>query len=333
MKTALLFVNVGSPGFPQRKSVGRYLVRFLTDPDVIQMPAIFRHILVRGIIVPFRAVRSAAKYRQVWTEGGSPLVVYSNQFVEQVQKLLPDVPVSMAYRYSSPYISESVEQLIADGAEKIILFPLYPQYAESTTGSAIKEFRRVMGTYPEVEPEIIGPFYAQPDYLKASAEKIKNYSPEHYDHVLFSYHGLPLSQVEATHPGRTCAELGCAEQIGEANAGCYQAQCAHNTRLLAGRLGLADGKYSMAYQSRLHGRWLRPFADEQIKNLPAKGAKRLLVVAPSFVTDCLETLHELDIEYRELFAEAGGENLDRVACLNADAAWAAVAKKIAGLSS
>jgi len=322
-QTAIILINIGSPDSPHISSVRKYLKEFLTDKRVIEMPALFRYLLVYGIIAPFRSPKSAKKYREVWTDSGSPLMVHSQNLQQDLQDNIGDKSdVYLAMRYGNPGIKVILKEIEQKNYDKLVIVPLYPQYAASTTGTAIDKVMKSVSKWNR-KPEIvkIGAFYNHTAYLSSLAEKVESYQPAIYDHILISFHGLPLKQVYKAHSGETCDDVDCANKINAENHKCYQAQCYHTARLLTEKLNLIEKQYTVAFQSRFSKNWLEPFTDNVLEQLAEQGKKKILVVCPSFIADCLETLHEIEIEYKEVFLQKGGEQLTMVPALNSDKYW------------
>ena len=323
-KTAVLLINIGTPASTAVKDVRRYLFRFLNDKRVIDLPWLLRKILVNIIIVPFRAGRSAGMYKKLFTEKGSPLLYYQNNLVEKLNRITSqEIKVYSAMRYSRPFVSDALTEINKQQPDEIVVVPLFPQYASSTTGSSLGiTYNHIQHWNVIPSVRTIGPFYNHPAFIKVFAGKILSRKPMEFDHVLFSYHGLPLRQVKAAHEGKSCSELNCTMELHEENKYCYLAQCSETTRLLADECNLAENHYSMSFQSRLGKNWLAPNTGDVLKTLAQQGKKRVLVVSPSFVTDCLETIVEIGIEYKELFLQNGGERLELVESLNDSDLWA-----------
>ena len=322
-KTAVLLVNLGSPDSPATSDVRRYLRQFLNDPRVIDIPAVSRKLLVNLIIVPFRSPKSAKIYKQLWTDQGSPLIQYGNELKEQVQEAIDDqhYDVFLAMRYQNPSIATVLEEVKRGRYSKIVVFPLFPQYASATTGSVHEEVMRIIKKW-WVIPELrfISQYYDDAFFLKAWEERGKAYDHREYDHILFSYHGLPERQVDKVHNDSLCTDK-CTEEITPENQYCYKAACYATTRLIASILGIPKEKYTVCFQSRLDKKWLRPFSDDMVVQKAKEGARKLLVFSPAFVADCLETTIEIGEEYAELFKENGGQKLTLVESLNTHPAW------------
>lgn len=322
-KSAILLVNVGTPDNPSVNAVRRYLFQFLNDPRVIDLPWLARKILVNLIIVPFRAPQSAKLYQRLWTREGSPLLINSLKLQEKLQSKLNGVAdVFMAMRYQQPSIRKAMDTIRTAGYTKVIILPLFPQYASSTTGTATQavfDEMRKWNTIPQVH--VINHFYDHPAFLVAFALRIASYNPETYDYVLFSYHGLPNNHNDKSHPGIASATCTCGKAMPSHGRLCYKAACYETTRQLVERLHLPEDRYSTSFQSRLSNNWMKPFTDHTLKELAQKGIKRLLVIAPSFTADCLETTDEIGHEYKKEFIAAGGQELTLVESLNADDRW------------
>lgn len=323
MQKAIVLINVGTSDSPNTKDVRPYLREFLGDKRVIDLPAIPRWLLVNMIIAPFRAPKSAKLYDQLWTEKGSPLRYISEDLAEKMQELVgKNTGVSVAMRYGNPSIKHVLKKVLQQQPDELIIVPIYPQYAESTTGTVVEaclEYLKKQVVIPKIK--VVGQFYEHPAFIEAFRQKISSFQPEKYDHILFSYHGLPESHIKRIHPENAIESCNCQQEMPAHGKYCYRATCFATTRLLQRACGISENKSSVAFQSRLTKKWLRPFADEQVVELAKKGVKKLLVVAPAFVTDCLETSIEIGIEYEELFKKYGGEKLQLVSSLNAEDYW------------
>lgn len=324
---AILIANLGSPAAPTPEALKPYLNEFLMDPFVIDTPYLLRAFLVKGIIIPRRSKASAEAYQKIWTPQGSPLVTYTQDLAQGVQKLLPNVPVRWAMRYGQPSLESVLEQLKNEGFQKLLFVPLYPQYALASTESTVQKVQELnLKKQWNFDFEHFHSFYKEEFYLDASAKIYQKFLEARpaYNHYLFSYHGLPERHVKKLDPsGEHCLmKNNCCDVETPNNRFCYRHQCVVNTREIAKRLGLKDGSWSLSFQSRL-GRdpWLKPFTDVEIPLLAKSGVKRLAVFSPAFVADCLETLEEIAMRGSESFVEAGGETLDLVPSLNADPIW------------
>lgn len=319
----VLLVNLGTPDEPRRGAVYRYLRQFLSDPRVIDVPFV-RHVIMPLLVVPLRAGESAKAYRKLWTEAGSPLKVYGEALARGVQERLgDDFVVELAMRYQHPSIEGAIDRLLAARIRHLVVLPLFPQYAASTTASIQAEVMRVLETRWYIPPlTIADSFFADPDFLALFAKKGRQFDLDSYDHVLFSYHGLPERHLTKAPGGEGCLKGDCCARIHPGNQYCYRAQCAATTRGIAALLDLSPDRYTMCFQSRL-GRdpWLQPYTEDTVRQLAAQGARKVLVFCPAFVSDCLETTIEIGEEYAEVFEEAGGQRLDLVPSLNDDPEW------------
>ena len=331
MKTCVLLINLGTPDSPSVKDVRKYLFEFLNDPRVIDINPIGRFFLVNFIIVPFRAPKSAKIYKELWTKDGSPIMIYGESVKAKLQKELGnDFEVELAMRYQNPGLDEVCARMEKRGYEKIIVVPLFPQYASASTGSAIDKAMKLISKWWVIpELKIISQFYDNEDYLNCVIEQSKKYNFNDYDHILFSYHGLPVRQVDKVYSdGKPCDDHKCDEEINEDNKYCYKATCYATTRLLAEKLNLPKERYTVCFQSRLDKDWLEPFSDKVVEEWAKKGAKKLLVFSPAFVADCLETTVEIGIEYQNIFKEHGGEKVQLVESLNDHPMWMDALKKM-----
>lgn len=323
-RTAWVLVNVGTPEQPVTGAVRRYLREFLDDPKVIDLPFLLRKFLVHAIIVPFRAPRSAKKYRQIWNDQGSPLLIHMQQLVEKLQaRAQAGTDIFGCMRYGQPALKDFLQNLHTKKYSKVIVLPLYPQYADSTTGSVEQLIASVGKQTTNSVPgiRIIDQFYDHPGFIASFAERIKVHDPSSFDHVLFSYHGLPLRQLQKGHPEQTVTECKCHHTMPEYGHHCYRATCYATTRLLAEAAGIAHDRCSTSFQSRLSRNWMQPFTDETLVRLATEGKKKVLVVPASFVADCLETTLEIGMEYKELFIENGGRELVMTESLNSSDCW------------
>jgi len=322
-KIGVLLVNLGTPDAPTFGKVGSYLSQFLNDKRVIDVPWLLRKFLVNLIIVPFRTSNSTKIYKEVWTENGSPLLYYSNIVKDKLNQRLGDgFQVHLAMRYKNPSIPSVLLEMRKANYDKIIVVPMFPQYASASTGSALEEVMKEIASWwviPEIA--VISQYYDHPKYIDAVIEQAQKYDLKSYDHVLFSYHGLPVRQVDKVYDDGLCEDHDCEHEITEDNKYCYKATCFATTRLLAGRLGLDEADYTVCFQSRLDKNWLEPFSDKVVEEWGKKGAKKLLVFSPAFTADCLETIVEIGDEYQELFEEHGGEKVQLVESLNDSETW------------
>lgn len=322
---AVLFANLGSPDTPEVPDVRRYLNQFLMDPYVIQLPWILRRMIVSLFVLPSRPVKSAEAYKRVWTDRGSPLVVLSQDLLEQV-KAQTGIPVAMAMRYGNPSIAGELEQLAAiEGVKEILFIPLYPHYAESTVLTAVKEAEAAIADLGlQVTLKVLAPFYEHPDYIAALVASAQPWLQQDFDHVLLSYHGVPESHLTKADPtGAHCLKVAdCCNSPSSAHTTCYKHQVLRTTAAFVAAAGLKPEQYTVAFQSRLgRAKWLEPSTEHTLRELTRKGVKNLLVLCPAFVTDCLETLEEIEIRGTEVFQQAGGQRLMLVPCLNAHPQW------------
>ena len=323
-KTGVLIVNLGTPDDPNWSSVYRYLKQFLLDPRVIDYPWLPRNLLVRGIIVPFRTSSSSKLYKQLWTENGSPLKYYGERVVDGVRDILgDDYVVELAMRYQNPSIESAIEKLNKAQVTDVIVLPMFPHYASASTGSVHEEVMRIYskkGAIPNIK--IINSYHDYEPLIEVFSENARQFDLDSYDHILFSYHGLPKRQlVKSNDCGHCQSKPDCCRTISIKNQFCYSAQCYETTRLIADKLHLTEDQYTVCFQSRLGKGWIEPFSDKVIEELAAKGAKRLLFFSPAFVADCLETIIEIKTEYQEEFEEVGGEHIDLVPSLNDNPKW------------
>jgi ferrochelatase len=325
--TGILIVNLGTPDAPTRPAVYRYLKQFLLDPRVIDINPIARNLLVRGIIAPFRSGKSAAAYRELWTENGSPLKFYGENLVRQVQGLLGEnYMVRLGMRYQNPSLESAVADLMQAKVSKIKVFTLFPQYASATTGSVHEEVMRILSRQQIIpDLEFVSSYASWPAMVDIYANNARQFDLGAYDHVLFSYHGVPQRQLRKGDAFGHCLQgPNCCQTLTPVNQFCYSAQCYATTRAIAGNLGLRPEQYTVCFQSRL-GRdpWTQPYTVKVIEELAKqRGVKRLLVFCPAFTADCLETTIEIGAEYREEFEHWGGEQLDLVPSLNDKPEWA-----------
>jgi ferrochelatase len=324
----VLLVNLGSPDSPTKKDVRPYLDEFLMDERVIDAPKWLRTLLVRGIILNTRPKKSARAYAKIWWEEGSPLIIISERFREKVQAQTK-LPVALGMRYGSGSIEEGLEQLEAKGVSEVLLVPLYPHYAMSSYETVVVKALEVQAArFPKMHITTFPAFYRDHDYIKvlsdSIAEGLKGFE---YDHVLFSYHGIPERHIRKSDPTRFHCKIDgqCCKTNSVAHHTCYRHQCYDTTELVKKQLGLPDEKVSTSFQSRLAGDpWLKPYTDYEFKRLAEEGKTRLAVITPAFVSDCLETLEEIAMEGEEEFMEAGGKSYKHISCLNDRDDWVAL---------
>ena len=325
VKRAVILMNLGSPDSTEAPDVKRYLTEFLMDGRVIDYPWLFRKILVQGIIVPTRASNSAEAYKTIWTRDGSPLIHLTRELQQALQPQV-DEPVEIAMRYGNPSMEQAYERVLASvpGLEEVVAIPLYPHYAMASYETAVeyaKEvYRKKKYTF---NLRFIRPFYDEPHYLHALSELIRPYLSRDYDHILFSYHGIPARHIKKTDPTHhhCLSSKDCCDIPSMAHGRCYRHQCFATTEKVVQRLGIPEGKYSNSFQSRLGKGWLEPFTDIRLEEMPREGIKKLLILCPAFVSDCLETLEEIAIRGKETFLAAGGEEYEMIPCLNVDPLW------------
>jgi ferrochelatase len=322
---AVLLANLGSPDAPEVPEVRAYLRQFLMDPYVIQLPWILRALIVNLLVLPKRPHSSAEAYRSVWTDEGSPLISFSEKMQEALQAKV-DIPVALSMRYGNPSIESQIKKLSAmDGIDEILFIPLYPHFADSTISTSVKEAERVIKQNKlPVKLLTLKPFYDNDAYIDALVSSALPWLEKDFDHVLFSYHGLPESHITKADPtGSHCLQTeNCCATESSAHATCYRHQVLKTTECFAAKTNLKPEQYTVAYQSRLgRAKWLEPSTEQTLTRLAQRGIKKLLVLCPAFVTDCLETLEEIDIQGRETFLSAGGEELIYVPCLNSNELW------------
>ena len=321
-KTCVLLLQLGTPDSPKISDVRRYLSEFLNDERVIDVPWLLRKILVNGVIVPFRAPKSAKIYKELWEigNGQSPLLTHSLNVKEKLQHHFDntEITIEMAMRYQNPSMDSVLEKIRLFNYDQIIIFPLFPQYASASSGSAMKKAMRIIQNWwviPEIK--IISQFYTNEGYINSIIENSKEYDLSSYDHILFSFHGLPERQVDKVYEGKDlCGDQPCESEINEKNKFCYKATSYATARLIADKLNLKESDYTVCFQSRLTKKWLLPFSDKVVEEWGKKGAKKLLVFSPAFVADCLETIIEIGTEYQEIFEEYGGEHVHLVKSSN-----------------
>jgi ferrochelatase len=324
-KRGILLMNLGSPDSTSVKDVSRYLNEFLLDSRVIDYPYILRKPLVSGIIVPFRAPKSAEAYKTIWTKDGSPLIVLSKQLQEALQQQVAE-PVELTMRYGNPTPAAAFDNLLKrmPDIEEVIAIPLYPHYAMSSYETAVEYARKVhkKKKYP-FKLTFIKPYYSDANYIYALAERMRPFLSQEYDHILFSYHGVPGRHIRKSDiTGNHCLKMdNCCEVDSPAHAYCYRHQCFTTTRLVTERLNIPKDKFSISFQSRLGKGWLEPFTDIRLEQMPKEGIKKLLIICPAFVSDCLETLEEIEERGKESFMQAGGESYTMIPCLNTHPLW------------
>lgn len=327
-KKGVLLVNLGSPESPEPKDVKKYLGEFLMDERVIDVPLWARTLLVKGIILNTRPKASAAAYKKIWWENGSPLIVLSEQLQEKVQEQT-EYPIALAMRYGSMTIKKGLQELVDKGVDEVFLIPLYPQFAMATTETILvlaESLRKEH--FPNLKIDSLPAFYNNPDYITVLANSIQeDLKDKNYDHLLFSYHGVPERHIRKSDITKSHCTIdgSCCKTPSPAHEFCYRHQCFEVTRLIAEKLNLPDDSYSTSFQSRLgFDPWLLPYTDRTIERLGKSGVKNMAIVTPAFVSDCLETLEEIAMEGEELFHEVGGKEFSTVPCLNTNEDWVAL---------
>ena len=321
--TGVLLMNIGTPDEPTVESVRKYLREFLLDPDVIDIPAPLRHLLVRGIILRTRPQKIAPNYQSIWMEEGSPLRVYTDRMASALQEKL-GMPCEVGMRYGNPSILDGLQNLKDSGVDRVLLAPLFPHYAQATTESSLKHAYKQLSEM-EWSPSIVEleHFETDPSFIEPLTMSIKHHLDED-THLLFSYHGLPLSHIyRADKSSSHCQKVeNCCSVPTDANSNCYAHHCTMTSLAVVEALGLDDESWSQSYQSRLGPvKWLRPSSIEKVDELTERGISKLVIVSPAFLADGLETLEELDIEIRKQFMEKGGKEMKLVSCLNDDPDW------------
>ena len=322
-RTGVLLVNLGTPNSQKPEDVKKYLTQFLTDGRVIDIPWFKRQVLVRGIIVPKRYKESAQNYARIWTKDGSPLLMYGKRVQNLLQmELGEDFQVELGMRYQNPSIENALESLKM--CPELIVVPLFPQYASATTGSVHQEVMRVIGQWNRIpETNLINSYPTNPQMIEAFCQNAQTFDLSSYDHLIFSFHGLPEKQLKKADFHNHCLQAeNCCSVYNEKNCLCYSAQCHATGAAIAKQLALDPNLYTICYQSRLgKDPWIKPYATDVLKDLAEKGAKKLLVFSPAFVCDCLETIDEIGHEYLAEFQKYGGETLDLVPGLNDTPLW------------
>jgi len=323
-RKGVLLVNLGSPDSTETKDVRKFLREFLMDGRVLDTPWLIRFFVVHCLILPFRPKASAEAYRQIWTSEGSPLVVISHKVAEELRSCI-DLPVQLAMRYQNPSIERGVEALVTDGVDDILMIPLFPHYAMSSYESAVERVKDIVNEKEQgLKLAVQPPYYDRPDYINAMVESAQPSLDEGFDHLVISFHGIPERHLHKSDP--TCSHclkvIDCCAEEHPAHATCYRAQCFKTAAAFVQKANIPEGKYTITFQSRL-GRdpWLKPYTDLEIERLGREGVQHLKVICPAFVSDCLETLEEIDIRGRESFKESGGGDCRLVPCLNTHPAW------------
>jgi ferrochelatase len=321
-KTGVLLIQLGTPNSPKTSDVRTYLSEFLNDPRVIDLPWLARLLLVNGIIVPFRAPKSAKIYKELWEHGNgvSPLLTHSMNLQNKLKEEFKsdNVTIELAMRYQNPSMDSVLERMRLANYDQIIILPLFPQYASASSGSAIEKAMNIIRKWwviPEIK--IVSQFWNNEGYINSIVDRARQFNLDEYDHILFSYHGLPERQVDKVYEGTDlCGDQPCETEVNDKNKFCYKATSFATTRLIAEKLGIPENRYTVCFQSRLDKKWLTPFSDKIVEEQAKKGAKKLLVFSPAFVADCLETIIEIGTEYQEIFEEHGGEKIQLVPSSN-----------------
>jgi len=321
----VLLVNLGSPESPTAKDVKPYLDEFLMDERVIDVPKLLRNILVRGIILQTRPKKSAKAYAKIWWDEGSPLIVISERFANKVRQHT-QMPVALGMRYGKMSIKKALQELKGKGVDEVLLVPLYPHYAMSSYETVVvKAMEEKEKHFPELKITTLPAFYKSPEYIKVLSNSISEGLEDFdYDHILFSYHGIPERHIRKSDPTKFHCKIdgSCCSINSVAHNSCYRHQVYETTELVKAELGLSEEKVSTSFQSRLAGDpWLKPYTDYEFERFPKEGKKKLAVVTAAFVSDCLETLEEIAMEGKEQFEEAGGEHYKHIPCLNDSDPW------------
>ena len=327
----ILLNNLGSPDSTDTADVKKYLGEFLMDERVIDIPYWKRWLLINGIILKTRPKKSGAAYKKIWWKQGSPLVVISEMFTKKVIKKV-DIPVALAMRYGSMSMEQGIKELTDQGVTEIFLAPLYPHYAMSSFETVVVKAEEILAaTYPKVKLDVLPPFYNEPDYIKAMSNNIANHLKGFdYDHILFSYHGIPERHIKKSDPTNSHCKIdgSCCDRNSVAHHTCYRHQCFETTKEIVKELGLKEGTYSNSFQSRLlKDPWLKPYTDFELEKFPGLGKKKLAVITPAFVADCLETLEEIAMEGKDEFLKFGGTDYKHIPCMNDNDDWVDVMVK------
>ncbi|RAJ87839.1 ferrochelatase [Chitinophaga dinghuensis] len=322
----IVLMNLGSPDSTAVPDVKKYLMEFLMDKRVIDYPWLMRKLLVGGVIVPRRAPKSAEAYQSIWWEEGSPLMVLTKQLQTAVQHDM-EMPVEIAMRYGNPSPEAAFNKLLAENPQlkEVVLLPLYPHYAMSSYETAAEYAKEIYRKKKyKFKLTIVPPFYDEPDYIQAVAESMRPYLQQDYDYVLFSYHGVPVRHIrKGDITGKHCLQVNdCCHVKSPAHEFCYRHQVTITAELVAEKLGLPKDKWGISFQSRLgKEEWIQPYTAARFEELPKEGKKKLLVVCPAFVSDCLETLEEIAVEGKHTFMSNGGDSFTMIPCLNVHPLW------------
>jgi len=325
MNKGILLVNLGSPDSTNTKDVRKYLDEFLMDERVIDIPYWKRYLLIKGIILNTRPKKSAKAYKKIWWKEGSPLVVISERFKEKVAEKL-HIPVALGMRYGSMTIKDGIQQLHDEGVQEILLVPLYPHYAMSSYETVVEKAKEInRDSFPNIKMDVLPVFYNNIDYIKVMSANLKRQLEGfNYDHILFSYHGIPERHILKSDTTKSHCKIddNCCNTGSKAHRTCYRHQCFETTKAIVNILDLKEGSYSNSFQSRLlKDPWLKPYTDFELEKFPKEGKKNLAVITPAFVADCLETLEEIAMEGKNEFLKAGGETYKHIPCMNDNDDW------------
>ncbi len=331
MKKGILLINLGSPDSTKVKDVRKYLDEFLMDERVIDIPRWKRYLLIKGIILNTRPKKSAKAYKKIWWKEGSPLVVISERFSKKVAEKL-HIPVALGMRYGSMTIKNGIQELHDQGVEEILLVPLYPHYAMSSYETVVEKAKEInRDSFPSIKMDVLPVFYNNVDYIKVMSANLKRHLEGFdYDHILFSYHGIPERHILKSDTTKSHCKIddNCCDTGSKAHRTCYRHQCFETTKAMVNNLGLKEGTYSNSFQSRLlKDPWLKPYTDFELVKFPKQGIKKLAVITPAFIADCLETLEEIAMEGKKEFLEAGGESYKHIPCINDNDDWVDVMVK------
>jgi len=324
-KQGILLINLGSPDSTDVGDVRRYLRQFLMDGKVLDAPYPIRFCVVHLAILPTRPKESAKAYKKIWQPEGSPLVISSRKIRDAMEERFPDEVVELAMRYQNPSIESAIESLKAQGVTSLVVVPLFPHYAMSSYESAVERVKVVAKKLsPEMQLNVVPPYYDDPDYIEALVDRSAEFLSQDYDQLLFSFHGIPERHLKVSDPSCTHCMISadCCSGDHPSHATCYRAQCLKTMEAFVKKAGIPEEKYTYSFQSRL-GRepWLKPYTDVVMNEMPGKGIKKLLVICPVFISDCLETIEEIGMRGKEDFENAGGESLQLIPCLNEHPRW------------
>ena len=324
-KQGIILINLGSPDSTDVGDVRRYLRQFLMDGKVLDAPYPIRFCIVHFAILPSRPKESAEAYKKIWQPEGSPLVISSRAIRDAMEQRFPDAVVELAMRYQNPSVESAIEKLKEQGVTDVAVVPLFPHYAMSSYESAVERVKVVAKKMsPQMQLNVVPPYYDDPDYIDALVDRSAEYLNQDYDQLLFSFHGIPERHLKVSDPcGSHCmSSADCCSGDHPSHATCYRAQCFKTMKAFVKKAGIPEEKYTYAFQSRLGKEpWLKPYTDLVVDGMPAKGIKKLLVICPVFISDCLETIEEIGMRAKEDFVKAGGESLQLIPCLNEHRRW------------